>query len=34
MPGNIQDQIGWDFEQPGRVDEGPGHCRGIGLDEL
>jgi len=31
---NIQGQVGRGPEQPGLVEYVPGHCRGIGLDDL
>ncbi|KAK4825966.1 hypothetical protein QYF61_003535 [Mycteria americana] len=34
IPGNIQGQVGWGFEQPDLVEDVPGHCRGVGLDGL
>lgn len=33
-PGNIQNQVGWNSEQPDPVEEDPIHCRGTGLDDL
>jgi len=34
IPGNIQDQVGWGFEQPDLVSGVPARCRGVGLDDL
>jgi len=34
IPGNVQGQIGGGSEQPGLVEDGPAHCRGLGLDGL
>jgi len=34
IPRNIQGQVGWVSEQPGLVEDGPAHCRGVGLDDL
>jgi len=33
IPGNIQGQVGRGSEQPGRVEDVPAHCRGVGLDD-
>ena len=34
IPGNIQGNVGWGFEQPGQVKDAPAHGRGVGLDDL
>jgi len=34
IPGNIQGQVGWGSEQPDLVEDGPAHCRGVGLNDL
>jgi len=34
IPGNIQGQVGWDFEHPDLVEDVPAHGRGFGLDDL
>jgi len=34
IPGDIQGQVGWGFEQSGLVEDVPAHCRGVGLDDL
>ena len=34
IPGNIQGQVGWGYEQPGLVADVPAHCRGVGPDGL
>jgi len=34
MPGTIQSQVGQGSEQAGLVKDVPGHCRGVGLDDL
>ena len=34
IPGSIQDQAGWSFEQPDLVIDVPAHGRGLGLDDL
>jgi len=34
LPGNTEAQVGWDSEQPGLVEDGPAHCRGVGQDDL
>jgi len=34
IPGNIQGQIGRGSEQPGLVVDVPGHCRGVGLNDV
>lgn len=31
MPGTVQDQYGWGFEQFGLVEGVPDHARGIGI---
>jgi len=33
IPGNIQGQVGWCFEQPGPVEVIPAHCSGVRLDD-
>jgi len=30
LPRNVQDQVGWAFEQPGLVEGVPAHARGVG----
>jgi len=30
VPGSVQGQVGWGFEQPGPVEDVPGHGRGVG----
>ena len=30
LPGSVQGQDGWGFEQPGLVEGVPAHCRGAG----
>jgi len=30
LPGNVQGQVGWGFEQPGLVEGVPAHGRGVG----
>lgn len=30
----IQSEVGWGFKQPYVVEDVPGHCRGIGLEDL
>jgi len=30
IPGSVQDQVGWGFEQPGLVEGVPAHARGVG----
>ena len=30
FPGSVQGQVGWGFEQPGRVEGVPAHGRGVG----
>jgi len=34
LPGGVQCQAGWGFEQPGLVEDVPAHVRGAELDEL
>ena len=34
IPGSVQGQVGWGFEQPGIVEDVPAHGRGVGLDDL
>lgn len=34
IPGQIQDQVGWDCEQPDLVENVPDHYRGVGLGNL
>ena len=34
LPGSVQGQVGWGFEQPGLVEGVPAHGRGLGLDDL
>jgi len=34
IPGNIQGQVGRGSEQPGLVEDGSSHCRGVRLDDL
>ena len=34
IPGNIQGQVGWGFEQPDLVEDVPAHSRRVGLDDL
>lgn len=34
VPGNIQGPVGWGCEQSDQVEGVPGHCRGLGLDDL
>ena len=34
LPGSVQDQVGWGFEQPGLVEGIPAHGSGVGLDDL
>ena len=34
IPGNIPGQIGRGSEHPDLVEDVPGHCRGVGLDDL
>ena len=34
IPGSVQGQAGWGFEQPGRVEGVPAHGRGVGLGDL
>jgi len=34
IPGNTQGQVGRASEQPGLVEDVPGHCRGVGLGDL
>jgi len=29
IPGSVQGQVGWDFEQPDLVGGGPTHSRGV-----
>jgi len=30
LPGSVQGQVGWGFEQPGLVEGVPAHSRGVG----
>jgi len=30
LPGSVQGQVGWGFEQPGLVEGVPAHGRGVG----
>jgi len=30
LPGSVQGQVGWGFEQPGLVEDVPAHGRGVG----
>jgi len=30
LPGSVQGQVGWSFEQPGLVEGVPAHGRGVG----
>lgn len=32
IPGNVQDQVGWESEQPDLVEDVPAHCRRVGID--
>jgi len=34
LPGSVQGQVGWGFEQPALVEGVPAHGRGAGLDEF
>lgn len=34
IPGFVQDQVGWGFEQPGLLEGVPAHVSGVGLDHL
>ena len=34
LPGSVQGQAGWGFEQPGLVEGVPAHGRGLELDDL
>jgi len=34
IPGSVQGQVGWDFEQPYLVEDAPAICRGLELDDL
>jgi len=34
LPGSVQDQTGWGFEQPGLVEGVPAQDRGLELDDL
>ena len=34
IPGNVQGQVGRGSEQPDLAEDGPAHCRGVGLDDL
>jgi len=31
LPGSVQDQAGWGFEQPGLVEGVPAHGKGVGI---
>jgi len=30
LPGSVQGQVGWSFEQPGLVEDVPAHSRAVG----
>ena len=34
LPGSVQGQVGWGFDQPGVVEGVPAHSRGVGLDDV
>ena len=34
IPGNTKAHVGGGSEQPDWVEDGPGHCRVLGLDDL
>jgi len=34
IPGNFQGQVGWGSEQPDLIENGPTHCKAVGLDDL
>ena len=34
IPGSVQGQVRWGFEQPHVVEDVPAHGRGVGLDDL
>ena len=34
LPGSVQGQVGWGFEQPGLVEGVPARGRGVRLDDL
>ena len=34
LPGSVQGQAGWGFEQPDLVKDVPAHDRRVGLDDL
>ena len=34
IPGSVQSQAGWGFEQPGLVKDVPAHGQGLGLGDL
>jgi len=34
IPGSVQGQAGWGFEQPDLVEGVPPRCRGVRLDDL
>ena len=34
LPGSVQGQTGWGFEQPGLVEGIPAHGKGLDLDDL
>jgi len=34
ISGNIQGQVGRGSEQPDPAEDGPAHCRGVGLGDL
>lgn len=34
IPGSVQGQVGWGFEQPGIVEGVPAHSGGLELDDL
>ena len=31
IPGSVQEQVGWGFEQPGLLGDVPAHDRGVGI---
>jgi len=34
LPGSVQGQVGWGFEQPGLVEGVPAHGRGVGTRSI